>query len=130
MNGPTPHDLWAFLIPGYLATVAIETPVLLVGLSRPHSWRRRVAAGIWLNACSYPIVTLAMPMLIGVGPRWLYLTVAEIFAPVCECTMFALAFHTPEIGRADRVRDLVTITLANLTSFLVGVWLTNHHWLG
>ena len=129
MNGLTPQQPWEFFPRGYLVTVAIETPVLLIGLSRPHSWRRRVAAGIWLNACSYPVVTLAMPVLIGVVPWWRYLLVAEIFAPVCECTLFALAFHTKEMSRADRVRDLITITLANLASFLTGLWLTSHDWL-
>ncbi len=121
-------QLWAFLPYGYLITVAIETPVLLVGLSRPHSWRRCVAAGIWLNACSYPIVVIVLPALLGLEPRWRYLTVAEIFAPVCECTLFALAFHTAALSRRDRLQDLITITLANLCSFLGGEWLGHHGW--
>ena len=65
MNDLTPHELWSWLIPGYLFTVAVETPVLLVGLSPPHSWWRRIVAGVWLNACSYPIVVIAMPALLG-----------------------------------------------------------------
>src|SRR5262249_8681495 len=41
----SPTSLWTFLLPGYLLTIAIETPVLLVGLSRRHSWGRRLFAG-------------------------------------------------------------------------------------
>lgn len=120
-------QLWAFLPRGYLITVAIETPVLLVGLSRTHSWRRRVAAGFWLNACSYPIVVIVLPALLGLESPF-YLPVAETFAPVCECTLFALAFHTAALSRRNRIQDLITITLANLSSFLGGLWLASHGW--
>jgi hypothetical protein len=132
MNDLTPYQLWHWLLPGYLFTVAIETPILLVGLSRPHTWRRRLAAGFWLNACSYPIVVIALPALMGMEPRWRYLAVAEVFAPVAECALFAAAFHTPTMRRADRVRDLCVITLANLASFLIGEWLNylNVRWAG
>lgn len=122
------HALWVWLPIGYLFTFSVETPVLLVGLSRPHSWRRRVAAGVWLNACSYPIVVLVLPVLLGLEPRWRYLAVAETFAPVCECLLFTLAFHTAAISRRDRVRDWIAITLANLSSFLLGELFHNLGW--
>jgi hypothetical protein len=120
------HHLWTLLIPFYLFTVAIETPVLMFGLSEPHSWRRRVANGIWLNAVSYPVVFIALPIMLGLVPRWRYLAIAEVFAPLCECTVFALAFHNAAIGRRARTQDLITITIANLCSFLLGEFC---HWM-
>lgn len=121
-NAMTQH-LWRFLPIGYLITIAIETPVLLVGLSRPHPWQRRLFAGVWLTACTYPIVVLVLPVLIPPDPvRWPYLLVAETFAPVAECTLFAAAFHR-KLPLRDRVQDLVAITLANLLSFGLGEWL-------
>jgi hypothetical protein len=120
MTNLTPAMLWAWLIPGYLMTFALETPVLIVGLSKPHSLARRIVAGVWLNACSYPIVVITVPALIGMEPRWRYLVIVETFAPLVECTLFAFAFHTAAMSAADRRRDLITITLANLTSFIAG----------
>jgi hypothetical protein len=128
VNDDLMHQLWGFLPKGYLFTVCIETPVLLIGLSPPHSWKRRLAAGIWLNACSYPIVVIAMPLWFGIDSP-AYLPVAETFAPVCECTLFALAFHTADMRRRDKIRDLITITLANLASFLLGLWASYEGWL-
>ena len=55
------RDLWAFLPIGYLFTIAIETPVLLVGLSRKVTLKQRLCCGIWLTACTYPIVVLVLP---------------------------------------------------------------------
>ena len=60
----SPTELWRFLPIGYLFTISIETPILLVGLSSRHSLRRRLLAGIWLTACTYPIVTLVLPLLL------------------------------------------------------------------
>ena len=74
-----PHEAWRFLLIGYLFTVAIETPVLLVGLSKGHRLRDRLLAGIWLNACSYPIVVLVFPYVVWAPfGRVAYLAVAEI----------------------------------------------------
>jgi len=129
VNEPTAHELWAWLIPGYLFTIAIETPVLLLLLSHPHRWPRRLAAGVWLTACTYPIVVIALPVLLGQEPRWRYLAVAETFAPLAECALFTLAFHTAALRRRDRVQDWVAITLANLSSFIVGEWCWDHGWL-
>jgi len=120
MNDISPEMLWAWLIPGYLMTFALETPVLFFWLSKPHSKSRRIAAGFWLNACSYPIVVITVPALIGMEPRWRYLVIVETFAPLVECTLFALAFHSVAMSAADRRRDLAAVTVANLTSFIVG----------
>lgn len=108
-------DLWRFLPIGYLFTIAIETPILFFGLSPHHSQRRRIAAGVWLTACTYPIVMLVLPLLFESYSRDTYLVVAETFAPVAECVLFWLAF-----GKESTWRDLITIVIANLASFLFG----------
>ena len=88
-----PGYLWRFLLTGYLFTIAIETPVLVVGLSRRHPLSHRLFAGAWLTACTYPVVILVLPMLFDPGEqRGLYLAVAETFAPVAECLLFWAAF--------------------------------------
>ncbi|MCE9547484.1 MAG: hypothetical protein K8T25_18585 [Planctomycetia bacterium] len=110
------------MIFGYVVTVALEMPVLLLGLSRQHSLRRRVLAALWLNACSYPIVILVLPQILWAPlGRTVYLVVAEIFAPASECALFYLAFlhgtrGSEGFGRSV-VRDFATIVLANLISF-------------
>ncbi len=117
----TPEELWRFLPVGYCLTVLIETPVLLVGLSARHPLRRRLLAGLWLNACSYPVVVLVLPPLFGEA-RLLYLAVAETFAPAVECLLFWLAFgNRAELGRASMWRDFAAITLANLASLGAGM---------
>lgn len=110
----TPQELWAWLPFGYVLTVAFETPVLVAGLARRHSIKRKLFAGLWLTACTYPIVVLVMPLL--VEPRWLYITVAETFAPVAECALFWAAFRE----RETVWRDFAAIVVANLVSFLAG----------
>jgi hypothetical protein len=115
-------DFWSFLPIGYLATILIETPILLLGLSTRHSLGRRLFAGIWLTACTYPMVVLVFPALIDAEQgRWRYLAVAETFAPLAECWLFWAAFKSScEGNRAATCRDLAAITLANLASFGVG----------
>ena len=116
-----PGELWRFFPVGYLFTIAIETTVLFAGLARPHPAHRRLFAGVWLTACTYPIVVLVMPLLIR--NYNLYLLVAEIFAPLAECAIFAIAFHRdPALTRGQKCRDFAAITLANLASFLLGLW--------
>jgi hypothetical protein len=104
---------------GYLLTVAVETPLLLAGLSRRHAVRVRLFAGVWLSACTYPVVWLVLPPLFP--ERWLYLLVAETFAPLAECVLFWLAFvrGQPHVLRAT-ARDMFAIVAANLGSFGVG----------
>lgn len=107
---------------GYLFTVTLETAVLLGGLSRRHSIRIRLLAGIWLTACTYPVVWFVFPSLFDPGTRrTIYLLVAETFAPAAECLIFLVAFvrGLPPNGRAT-VRDVLAITLANLVSFGAG----------
>ena len=111
----SPFDLWQFLTIGYLLTIGIETPILFFGLSAHHSKRRRVFAGLWLTACTYPIVTLVLPLLLVDYSRQFYLLIAEVFAPVAECLLFWLAF-----GKETTWRDFAVIVVANVASFLLG----------
>jgi hypothetical protein len=125
-----PVALLEMLLTGYLFSVAVETPVLLVGLSRRHAFGRRLFAGLWLTACTYPITTWVFPVLFDPGnERLAYLIVAETFAPVAECVLFWAAFGTrSEFGRPSMWRDLAAITLANLASFGLGALAQAHRW--
>jgi hypothetical protein len=117
----SPLELWRFLPLGYLLTVAIETPILFFALSPRHPNRHRVIAGLWLTACTYPIVTLVLPLLLIDYSRTVFLLVAETFAPLAECVLFWLAFGSAsEFGRRSMWRDLGAIVLANLASFVTG----------
>jgi hypothetical protein len=127
----SPTELWRFLPLGYLLSILIETPVLLVGLSERHPRRRRLLAGVWLTACTYPIVTLVLPLIFMSRSRSVYLIVAETFAPVAECVLFWLAFGSAaEAGKASMWRDFAAIIVANLASFLAGELINSYHWFG
>ena len=114
--------LWAFLPLGYLLTVLIETPVLLAGLSARHPFRHRLFAGLWLTACTYPVVILVFPLVIDRAEHpALYYWVAESFAPLAECALFWAAFGKRElVGTRSMWRDLAAVTAANLASFGLG----------
>ncbi len=152
----SPSELWRFLPLGYLLTILVETPVLCVGLSRRHPLGRRLLAGVWLTACTYPIVTLVLPLLFAPDRRVLYLIVAETFAPVAECVLFWLAFGKEEevekgagsagiagspadvvqsagvlvLPAASTRRDFIAIILANLASFGLGEVMNAWGWFG
>jgi hypothetical protein len=125
-----PERIWLFLLLGYLSSILVETPVLLLGLSRRHSLARRLFAGVWLTACTYPVVVVVLPQFFDrETQRPTYLAVAETFAPVAECTLFWLAFgKREEWGRWSMWQDFATITLANLASFGLGEMLTSFAW--
>jgi hypothetical protein len=123
----TAQQLWLFLPFGYLLSILIETPVLLIGLSPRHSIGRRLFAGFWLTACTYPVVVLVLPPLLG-SDNWVYLLVAETFAPVAECALFWAAFGSrQEAWRLSMWRDFAVVTLANLASFGFGEVLRFFH---
>jgi len=127
----SPNELWRFLPLGYLLTILIETPILLIGLSRRHSFKRRLFAGVWLTACTYPIVVLVLPLLFTPDQRALYLVVAETFAPVAECVLFWMAFGNREaVGTRAMWRDFMAIIAANLASFGIGEVLNTYRWFG
>ena|SRR5215204_195346 len=128
-------DLWRFLPVGYLFTVALETPVLWLLLSPRHPQRRKLFAGLWLTACTYPIVVLVLPTLFADSSRAAYLAVAETFAPAAECALFWLAFGREKAGEktaggSSLWRDFAAITAANLLSFLAGEAAGAYSWFG
>ena len=124
-------DLWYFLPFGYLVTIAIETPILWFGLPPKISLAQKLFCGAWLTACTYPIVVLVLPTVFFGEPRWLYLSVAETFAPVGECVLFWLAFRgSASLKMADWIRCFAAITAANLASFGIGEILNYYQWFG
>ncbi len=124
-------ELWRFLPIGYLFTILIETPVLIVGLSPKVSIQQKLWCGAWLTACTYPIVILVLPAIFLGSSRFLYLFVAETFAPIAECTLFWLAFRNKDLlDNRDWTRCLIAIVIANLASFGGGVILNNCGWFG
>jgi hypothetical protein len=113
---------WIFLPIGYLFTIAIETPVLCVGLSSQHALSRRLLAGVWLTACTYPLVVIVVPQFFDpTTQRPAYLAVAESIAHFGECVIFYLAFRPLQ----HFWRDMITVFAANLASFCMGelMWL-------
>jgi len=127
----SPNELWRFFPLGYLFTILIETPILVLGLSRRHSLKRKLFAGVWLTACTYPIVTLVLPLIFDQHSRALYLLVAETFAPVAECALFWLAFgERKHLGRPCMWRDFGAIIVANLASFGIGEVMNAWQWFG
>jgi hypothetical protein len=124
-------ELWYFLPFGYLLTILIETPILLLGLSTKLTFRQKALCGIWLTACTYPIVVLVLPTIFFGQPRWQYLAVAETFAPVGECIIFWLAFRGKGLlEMTGWFRSLAAIVIANLASFGVGEVLNYYRWFG
>ena len=129
-NAPLEH-LWLFLPVGYLTTILIETPVLLAGLSPKLSFKRKLLCGVWLTACTYPVVVLVLPALLLEHSRVLYLAVAETFAPVAECALFWLVFRGRHLlAGNDWARCFAAIVLANLASFGIGEILNYYQWFG
>jgi hypothetical protein len=127
----SPSELWRFFPIGYLLTIAIETPILVIALSERHTFRRRILAGIWLTGCTYPIVTLVLPLLLVNQSRGIFLLVAEVFAPVAECLLFWLAFDSVAgLKTRQTWRDFLVIVIANLASFGIGEVLNYWHWFG
>lgn len=125
------RELWAFLPFGYLVTILIETPILVAGLTPKLTLSARIRCGIWLTACTYPIVVLVLPTLFFGHSRIAYLAVAETFAPVAECVIFWLAFRgRADLERTDLVRSFAAIVVANLASFGLGELLGSFGWFG
>jgi len=126
--------LWLFLPVGYLTTILIETPVLLAGLSPKLSFKQKLLCGVWLTACTYPIVVLVLPALMmndADSSRNLYLAVAETYAPVGECFFFWLAFRGRDLlEKNDWLRSFVAIAAANLASFGIGEIINYYQWFG
>lgn len=123
--------LWYFLPIGYLTTIVIETTVLIFLLSPKLSLKQKILCGIWLTACTYPIVVLVLPPLLGSISWTLYLIVAESFAHFGECVIFWLAFRGREdFETNDWLRCFLAILLANFASFSIGEVLNHYRWFG
>lgn len=124
-------ELWYFLPFGYLLTILIETPVLLLGLPPKISFRQRLLCGVWLTACTYPIVVVVLPTIFFGFARWQYLAVAEVFAPLAECILFWLAFRGRDLlNTPDWIRSFAAIVVANLASFGLGEVINFYSWFG
>ena len=88
----TPEYLRQFAT-SYLFTITVETVVLFIALSARHSWKVRLYSGVWLTACTYPVVWFVFPQFLNpTTDRTAFLWVAETFAPVAECALFWAAF--------------------------------------
>ncbi len=112
-------ERWRLMPLYYLLTIAIETPILCIGLSPQHPWQRRILAGIWLTACTYPIVWFVVPEWFDpTEERIAYLAVAESIAHFGECVLFYLAFRPLQ----NLWRDMAAVFIANLASFGLGEW--------
>jgi len=111
---------WWFLPIGYVLTISIETPILCLGLSREHPFSRRFWCGVWLTACTYPIVVLVIPQFISIDDDYLaYLLVAETVAHFGECALFYAAFQPLK----QPWRDMLVVFGANFASCLFGLLL-------
>jgi hypothetical protein len=125
MQNPTMSSLWWFLPFGYVLTILVESPVLWLFLPK-LTIKQRLWNGVWLTACTYPIVVLVLPALMSECSRGAYLLIAETFAPIAECGLFWLAIRgTHAFDRRDWLVSFGTIVVANLASFAVGemLWL-------
>jgi hypothetical protein len=122
-----PEKYLLLMLVGFVLTITTETAVLLALLSRRHRVRTRLFAGVWLSACTYPVVWLVLPPFFEA--RWVYLVVAETFAPAAECMLFWFAFarHRTPNARAT-ARDMAAIVIANLCSFGLGEWIHAGGW--
>lgn len=115
---------------GYVLTVAIEIPILLFALSPRHSFASKLIAGLWLTACTYPVVAWFIPthlQSLAQGAPILLTSVRESFAAIAECILFWCAFIFPRNARGTKAiehralaRDCAAIVFANLASFLTG----------
>lgn len=122
---------WLFLPVGYLTTILIETPILLLLLPKKLSVKQKLLCGIWLTACTYPVVVLVLPAIFLESSRLLYLIIAEIFAPLAECILFWLAFRGKNLFETkDWIRAFFAIVSANLASFGIGELLNYYQWFG
>lgn len=107
---------------GYLLTISIETPVLVLLLGKRYSLKEKLFAGVFLTGCSYPFVSVFFPMIWDPYTDYrTYVTVSEIFAPLSECIIFALLFQRrKELSARQRASDLAVVVAANLLSYLAG----------
>ena len=117
----TPVVVALFFAFGYVATILIELPILLLGLCASYTLRQRLISGLLLTAFTYPVVILVLPGLLslaGTKSYTIYLVIAETYAPAAEVLFFRYVMNKPLWTRPDR--DAFLIVGANIASFLVG----------
>lgn len=103
---------------GYILSVIIEVPVLILGLSNSYKLKEKIVAGFWLTACTYPSVCWVFPSFI---PDAMILNVVrEAFAALGECLLFWIAFVKLTDLTSLVKRDLLVVGIANILSFLFG----------
>lgn len=113
---PDLDALWRWLPVGYVLTVALETPVLWLGLSPSHPRVTRLGAAAWLTGVTYPVVVVVLPLLLWPRASYLtYLLVAEAFAVAAEMALFRWRWHGTR-------RDLLVVATANVCSAVIGGW--------
>lgn len=102
---------------GYILSLVVELPVLVLGLSPSHKLNEKVLAGLWLTACTYPAFSWVFPSFIH--EPVLLTFVREAYAALGEAFLFWLAFVKLAGGTSLR-RDILVVILANVLSFLFG----------
>lgn len=112
---------------GYVLSLLIEGCILGIGLSRRHARRDRIVATIWLTSCTYPLVAVSFPLLLGSLGRTTMLLVAETYAALGEALLFTAAYDRGA-PLAERLRNAAVIVVANLASFGYGEILQQAGW--
>jgi hypothetical protein len=105
------REPWFFLGFGYLITISIETPILCLALSPQHPQSRRLLAGVWLTACTYPIIILVLPRFFASNDGDLIFTTTE------DYQVYLLAFRPLTYFW----RDMAAVFGANAASFGLGL---------
>ena len=118
------ESAWFYLVVGYVLTVIVELPILVVGLGTEHSLRRKIAAGFWLTACTYPVVVLVYRPCSGPLPG---VRDGSTFPSPSHSRRSANAVCSGGIDRLSQ-RDVVAIVVANLSSFAMGEILGGWGW--
>lgn len=126
MTGPSLIGTCALLGFIWVVMVLVQTPVLALGLSRPHTWEVRLLAGGWLSACTVPLLMLVVPYLPeqGWSLAWglveFRTTVCQpqvaaggCLAAVAQATLFYFAFDRDEpLASLHVTQDLAAVLVA------------------
>lgn len=112
----TDLSFWGYL-PFLLGTILFEAPIYYFGLTE-LSRKQRLLAILILNLATHPIIFFVFPLVLEryQATYSVYLTSAEIFAPVVETLILWKGFHV-NVKRAF----WISIT-ANLISWWLGVF--------
>lgn len=112
---------------GYGLSLLIEGCFLGLCLSRRHARRERITATVWLTSCTYPLVAVFFPLMLGSLGRATVLLMAESYAALAEALLFTWAYDR-SAPLPERLRNAAVIVAANLTSFGYGEILQRAGW--